>query len=350
VGEACLWLLIIAAALALLAYVAGYLRIVVLPVGIALVLATFLSPLAGFLRRRSWPNAAAALASVLAFLATLVALVSAVGPRTVDQFRDLDVSLTEGIDEVRGWLSDGPLGLSENQLDDLIDQGRSQLEEQQDTLISGALTGAVLAVELVAGLVLAIVLLFFFLKDGPKLWGWVVSLAPPRSQRQVDELGNRSWTALAGFLRGQTIVAAFDAFFIGLGLLILGVPLVLPLVVLTFFAAYIPILGAFAAGFAAVMVALVAEGFVTALIVLGVIVAVQQIESNVLEPVVVGRTVKVHPIAILLGVSAGLVTAGIIGALVATPIIAVAGAMLAYVRSDEWENPPRVDANASGDD
>jgi putative heme transporter len=348
VGEACLWLLIIGVAVVAMLWVAARLRLIVLPIGLALVLATFLTPISGFLQRRGWPPAAAALSSVVGFILALAGTILVIAPQAVDQFEEFDVSITAGIEQVQDWLTDGPLGLSEAQIESAISEAQEQIGDSTAQIVGGALSGAVIAVELVAGLLLAFVLLFFFLKDGPRIWSWVVSLFAPRRRHQVDQLGRRSWGALAGFLRGQTVVAAFDAFFIGLALIILGVPLVLPLVVITFFGAYIPILGAFVAGLAAVLVALVDDGIITALLVLGAIIFVQQVESNVLAPVVVGRAVHVHPIGVLLSVTAGGVLAGIIGAMVATPLLAMAGAVLGYLRSPEWELAPSMERGPPG--
>lgn len=327
-------MIVIAAALVGLMWVAARLRLVVLPIGLALVLATFLTPPARVLKRRMH-DGLAALLTMLAFLAVLTALVATLAPHTIDSVQDLDVGITGGVEEIQGWLVDGPLGISEKEVDSFVTQVETQIRENGSRITRGALAGAMMAVELVIGIVLALVLLFFFLKDGPKIWAWIVGLAPPGRREDLRGMGDRAWTALGGFLRGQTLVAAFDALFIGLALVILGVPLVIPLTVLTFFAAFVPIIGAFVAGLAAVLVALFAEGPVTAGLVLLAIIAVQQIESNIFEPVIVGRTVNVHPVGILLAVTLGTILAGVIGAMVAAPLVAVGSAVLAYMRENE---------------
>ena len=340
VGEACLWLIVIGAAVVGILWLAARLRLVVLPIGLALVLATLLAPPARILARRMH-DGLAALLTILGFVAALTALVVVLAPHTIDSVQDLDVGITGGVDEVQSWLVDGPLGLSEEEVDSFVTQVETQLRENGGRIGRGALAGAVMAVELVAGLVLALVLLFFFLKDGPKIWTWIVGLAPPARRDDLHEMGDRAWAALGGFLRGQALVAAFDAIFIGLALVLLGVPLVIPLAVLTFFAAFIPIIGAFLAGLAAVLVALFSEGPVTAGLVLGAIVLVQQVEGNVFQPVIVGRTVHVHPVGILLAITLGTILAGIIGAMVAAPLVAVGSAVLDYLRENE---APRDDA------
>lgn len=330
-GETCLWLLVIGATIYAALRVASELRLVVLPVLLAIVLATFLELPAGALKRRRVPDALAALLVVLVALVVLAALGVLVwsGLSDVDEF---DVSLDDGIEQVQDWLREGPVGLSDADINESVDRIQEEVRSNASAITTGAISGAVLLVEVLIGLLLALVLLFFLLKDGNRIWRWLVSLAPSSRRSDVEELGARSWRALGGFLRGQTIVALFDAVLIGLALVIIGVPFVIPLALLTFFGAFVPVIGATVTGLAAVLVALVANGPLAALLVLAAIIAVQQIEGNVLEPVVVGRAVDAHPIAILLGVTAGAVTAGIIGAMVAAPAVAVATATLGYVR------------------
>jgi predicted PurR-regulated permease PerM len=188
---------------------------------------------------------------------------------------------------------------------------------------------------------LALVLLFFLLKDGERIWGWVIDLVPSGHRDDARAIGDRAWATLGGYLRGVTLVALFDAVFIALTLIVVGVPFVLPLALLTFIGAYVPIVGAFVAGLAAVLVALVALGTQAALVVAAAVVVVQQVESNFFQPVVMGRTVRVHPVAILLAVTAGGVVGGIIGAIIATPIVGVAAAVLRYLR---FERPTEANA------
>lgn len=336
-GETCLWLLVIGAAVYAALRLASELRLVILPVLLALVLATLLELPAGALKRRGLPDALAALLVVLAALVVLGALGTLVWNGLSD-VEELDVSLSDGIEEVQDWLREGPVGLSDGEINRGVDNIQEQVRSNVSAITTGAISGAVLLVEVLAGLLLALVLLFFLLKDGDRIWRWMVSLAPRARRPDVEELGSRSWTALGGFLRGQTIVALFDAVLIGLALVVIGVPFVIPLALLTFFGAFVPFVGATVTGLAAVLVALVANGPVAALLVLAAIIAVQQFEGNVLEPVVVGHAVHVHPLAILLGVTAGAVTAGIIGAMVAAPAVAVAAATLGFIRDRDRED------------
>jgi predicted PurR-regulated permease PerM len=344
VGEACLWVLVIGVTVVAAVSVAARLRLVVLPVLLAIVLATLLAPLARRLRERGWPDAAAALAVLLAFITVLGGVVAAAAPQAADEFGELDVGVSGGIEEVQRWLAEGPLGLSDRQVTEALDGVQEQVRGNVETLMAGALAGAAVLAEVLAGLALALVLLFFVLKDGERIAGWLVDLTPPARRDDVLEAGRRGWDALGGFLRAQTIVALFDAVFIGLALVLIGVPLVLPLVVLTFFGAYVPILGAAVAGLAAALVALFAGGPLDALLVIGAIVVVQQVESNVLQPFVVGRSVRVHPAAVLLAVTAGGVLAGVIGAMVATPVLAVAAAVLAVARERAGASGPGAEA------
>lgn len=309
---------------------AAQLRLVVLPALLALVLTTLLHPPVARLRRRGVPDAAAAAVVLGGALLLVAAAVALIVPRAVADLDDLGVSIAGGIDV-----------LSDERLSGWADRAEQELRDNAGRITRGAVSGAVLAVEVVAGLALALVVLFFLLKDGERIWAWIVDLVPAQHRVDARAIGERTWTTLGGYLRGVTLVALFDAAFIALALVIVGVPLVLPLALLTFAGAYIPIAGAFAAGLAAVLVALVALGPVAALVIAAAVFAVQQIESNVFQPVVVGRSVRLHPVVILLAVTAGGVLGGIIGAIVATPLAAVGAAVLRYVRFER-------DATASG--
>ncbi len=194
--------------------------------------------------------------------------------------------------------------------------------------------GAVLAGEVITGLIITLLLLFFFLKDGPGMWRWIVDTFGGRQRTHLDELARRSYTALTGYVRGLVLVGAADAAMIGTGLAILGVPLVIPLMLLTFLAAFVPLIGAFSAGLAAVLIALVDGGVVTALIVLGLVIAVQQVEGHLLYPIIMGRTIHIHPIAVIIALAIGGITAGIIGVFISVPIVTVAATAVAYMREN----------------
>lgn len=315
------------------------LRVVVLPVLAALVLGTFLIPPVRRLGRRGWPRGLAAFAVLAVALAALIGLFVALAPPVADELRALDLNLQEGFERVAGWVVEGPLGVSETDLDRAIERAADELRNNAGALASGVLSGAAALGELVVGLLLTVVLLFFLLRDGEGMWRWVVSLFDERRRSQVSKAGARGWEVLGGYLRGTTLVALFDAAFIGLGLWVIGVPLVLPLALLTFFGAYVPVAGAVAAGLAATLVTLVTEGVLAAVAVSALVLVVQQVESNILQPVVVGRSVRLHPVAVTLSVTAGAVLGGIIGALIAVPSVAVAAAVLPVLRRGEGSPP-----------
>lgn len=332
IGETCLWLIVIAVVVIGAVRLASTLRLVVLPTFLALILATLLAPPVAWLRRRGWPRAVAALAAVAAFLLLFVGLGAWLGPAVGGQLGELGVQLTAGLREVERWLVEGPLDLSQQQVSAAGNQLVETVRGNVGTLAQTALSGAGVVLAVIAGLVLAVVVLFFFLKDGDEMWSWVQGLVPRAHREEFREAGERAWTALAAFLRGQTLIALFDATFIGLGLVITGVPLALPLAAIVFFSTYVPYLGAIVAGTAAVLVALVTQGFGTALIVLAIVLVVWQVEGNVVYPLIMGRALHVHPVVLLLGIVAGGVLAGVTGAIIATPVLAATSGVFAYLR------------------
>jgi putative heme transporter len=314
---------VVAVAVALLAYVLARLRVIVVPVAVAILFATFLVPPASWLRRHGVPNALAALLVLGAALLLAVGAAAALVPAVAADLDEVDASVQGGVDEALEWLSEGPLGLSEARLDRWQDRAVAELRDQSERIAGGVFGGAFLAIELLAGLALAIVSLFFLVKDGERIWRFTVGMFPPRARDDVDAIGRLAWGTAGGYIRGIAIVALADAILIGIALWLIGVPFVLPLAALTFVGGFFPIVGAFVAGFAAAMVALVAEGFLAALLVVGAAVLVQQLEGNVLQPVVVGGAVELHPLAILLAVSAGAIVWGVAGAFLAVPLLAV---------------------------
>jgi predicted PurR-regulated permease PerM len=330
--------LVVAGAVGVVGFVLNELRLVVLPVIVALLLCTVLVPPTRWLRRRGVPALAATLA-VLGLSALVLAGIGAgIAPSLADEFRDLGTDVEGGVDEVSDWLTEGPLNLSESQVARWRASSERALEENRGALVGGALSGAVVFFEVVAGLLLALVLVFFFVKDGESIWTKFVGLFPLAKRGHVRELGERSWQTMTAYLRGIALVAFVDTVLIGIALIVLGVPLVVPLMVLTFFGAFFPLVGAFVAGAVAALVALVSEGVVTALIVVAVITIIQQLEGDFLYPVVVGRAMRLHPVAILLALTVGAVIAGVVGAFVAVPVAAVAAAIAAYVRETSQES------------
>jgi predicted PurR-regulated permease PerM len=311
-----------------IALAASRLMLLVLPVIIALLLTTLLTPVSRWLQRHHWRPAPAALAATLLGVLVFFGLWALIIPGVVDQIDELIDSVEGGAGEAAGFLE--PVGVGRDEVSRAVDDALSSV--QGSTVADQVLSGATLLTKWAAGIVLVIVLTFFFLKDGDRLWNWVLELFHEERQPVLHEAGVRSWTALSTYVQGVFLVATIDAALIGVALLLVGVPLALPLIVLTFIAAFFPIIGAFTAGAAAVLVALVSNGLGSALIILGVIIAVQQLEGNVFYPVVVGRRMNLHPVGILLALTAGGVLAGIAGAFLAVPVAAVTAAVLDFTR------------------
>jgi predicted PurR-regulated permease PerM len=325
--------LIVMAGIVIVAVGAARLMLVVLPVIISILLTTLLVPLARRLQRHRWRPAPAALASVLLALLVFFGLWALIIPGVLSQSDDLFANVQDGAKQAVGILE--PLGVGRGDVDRAIDEGLKSV--QGGAVANEVLTGAMLVTQWAAGIVLIVVLTFFFVKDGDGIWNWIVELFHEDRQDTIREAGSRAWASLSAYVQGVFLVATIDAVLIGAGLLILGVPVAMPLIVLTFLAAFFPIVGAFTAGAAAVLVALVANGLPTALAILAIIVAVQQLEGNVFYPIVVGRKLALHPVGILLALTAGGVLAGVAGAFLAMPVVAVAGAVLQYMRERREE-------------
>jgi len=327
-------LLVVGLAIALIAFVLWEIRLVVLPLFVAVLLSTLLYPLAQRLRRRGVPNLVASLLVFLGGVGLLGGAIYLVVPSVIDELANLVASVQAGIGELGNLLVKSPLGLSQVEAQQTIGEAEQRLANSLDAIASGVLSGALLVGEVLAGVAIVLVLLFFFIKEGPLIWAWVTRLFGERGQLTAQRVGEASWTALSQYVRGIAFVATFDAIFIGVALAIIGVPLVIPLAVLTFIAAFVPYVGAFTAGGVAALVALVSNGVVAALLVVLAVLVVQATEGNILYPLVVGRTTHLHPVGILLAVTTGGVVAGIIGAVVAVPIMAVANAAVPIIRSE----------------
>jgi predicted PurR-regulated permease PerM len=318
------WRLLLFVAVGVLAVLLlGRLRSVVLPVFLGLLLAALLQPIAVHLRRLKVPGVLSALAGVLVLLIVLIGGLGLVARSAVKQVQQLGPTLNNGVEELRNYLQTGPLHLGSERVDALAKSASDALSSGSTytgTVVSGASAG----VSFLGGFVLMIFVLFFFLKDGRELRDWCVAHLPRRWRSRADVAADEVWLALTSYTRGAVLVAAFDGIFIGTGLLLLGVPLALSLALLTFLAAFVPIVGAVLAGAVAVLVALAGKGFGTALAVLGIVLLVQQLEGNVLQPLIMRRAIELHPIVVVVSVAAGGTLAGIAGAALAVPIVAIA--------------------------
>ena len=331
VAAAWTWrVLLLAFAVIAAGFVAGKLLLVVLPVVVALLLSTLLAPLAHRLRARGVHPRAAALLVVVAGVALIAVVLLLVVPPFVSELGEVGSNVEKGSRKAGELLQ--PLGVSQADVDKAIDDGVKSLEGSGGKLAGGAVSGALAALNVLAAILLTLVLTFFFVKDGRQLWGWIAGLLG-RHRPAAEELGGRVWGVLTAYVHGIALVALIDALLIGLALVVLGVPLAMPLIVLTFLAAFFPVVGAVTVGLAAVLVALVAKGGLAAAI-LGVwILVVQQLDGNVMQPLLVGRRIELHPVVVLLALTAGGVIAGLVGAFLAVPLAAVAGAVIAFARS-----------------
>ncbi|GAB2681541.1 AI-2E family transporter [Thalassiella azotivora] len=317
------------------------LRLVVIPLLIAILLAAAISPLVAWLTRRGLPRMLATWLSLLLGIGSLVGVGWVVVAAVRDEWGELSRSASEGLEELEEFVT-GTFPVDAQQ----ISQAREQLVEiaQGEQVRSGAIAGATAAVEVVAGLFLGAVVLFFLLKDGPRIWDFLLRPLSGYRLHRTRLVGERSVDVLGGYVRGTAIVAFVDAVIIGVALALLGVPLALPLALVVFVGAFIPLVGATVAGALAALVALVANGPVVALVVVGVIIAVNQIEGDVLAPVVLGRALSLHPLVILLALTAGTILAGIIGALLSVPIAAVAWTAVSTWAEEHRKERARIEA------
>ncbi len=321
---------VVVAAFYALLWLAAYMAVVVVPVIVALLLAALIQPGAAGLVRRGWPRSLAALSMLVVGLGVVSGIITLVVNQFVAGFPDLADQVSQGLARIQSFVV-GTLPITRGQLDRALADLQDRLVENQDTLATGALTTAATLGEIVTGAILALFTLFFFLKDGRSIWLWLVGLFPHDARAYVDEAARRSWRTLISYVRATVVVALVDAVGIGIGLAILGTPLVIPLAALVFLGAFIPIIGSFLAGTVAVMVALVSQGPVQALIALAVVIGVMQLEGHVLQPLLLGRAVRVHPLAVVLAIAAGLIIAGIFGALIAVPLVACANVAGTYL-------------------
>lgn len=310
----------------LVVYVLSHLLVVALPVIVALLLSTVLVPVVRWLEHRGLPPALAALLALLGFVALVAGAVGLLVPQVAGQVGEVRDSVAEGLQTVRQFAGRS-LGVSQAEVEQAIEQAPERLQDQASSIGTGVLSGAVLLVEFVTGVLLTLVLLFFFLKDRHQLNAWFLARTPTRRRDGLRAVSERVWRTVAGYVRGQAIIAVVDGVGIGLGLLLIGVPLVIPLAVLVFLGAFVPIVGAFVAGTVAVLVALVSNGLGDALLVLAVILGVQQLEGHVLQPVVLGHALPLHPVVVLLAIAAGTVLGGVVGAFLAVPVAGVISAI-----------------------
>jgi predicted PurR-regulated permease PerM len=326
-------LLLIAAALAVVGTVMVLLADIVVPVLVGLVLCALLMPLCTFLQRHRWPAWAAITAAWLLILLVMAALGTLLVWQVMANWSALTGQISELFKAFQVMLSKHPLGLSHARVNELGAQASQWLQEHaQDIGLQTWIAGRG-ALHFITGTAIAVLVSVFLLWDGKRIWRWVVCLFPHAAQQRLDAAGRAGWQTLVAFPRVQVLIAAFDAMLIGLGALILGVPLALPVATLVFFGALIPIAGAIATGLVAVALALLANGWIDAVLMLAIVLAVNQLESHVVQPLLAGNAFKVHPLVVVLGVLSGIAVGGIAGAFFAVPLIAIVNAMIVAAKS-----------------
>lgn len=307
----------------------------VLPVILALIVCTVLSPITNFLRRHKVPGALAALSSMLIFLAVLVFFVAIILPDILRNSRVLIIQAGQGIQGLQLWLQNQeslPFDIDAEQLDRIVQDIATWMQNKAGAIAGGIFSGISTATSMSITLVVVLVLTFFFLKDGPKFLPWVRSATGGRAGLHATELLTRAWETLGGYIRAQALVSLIDALFIGVGIWLVGVPMAFTLAVITFMAGFIPLVGAIVAGALAVLIALVSLGFTKALIVLGIVIAVQQLEGNVLSPLLQSRAMNLHPVIVLVSVTVGGGLFGLVGAFLAVPVAATVAVVFRYIQ------------------
>ncbi|MCG7606758.1 AI-2E family transporter [Mycolicibacterium sp. (ex Dasyatis americana)] len=328
-------LLVILAAVVALLWLIKHLEVIVVPVALATMVAALLLPAVDVMDRRGAPRGAAVALVLLASFAVVGGILSFVISQFIEGAPQLVEQVTRSIDGLRNWLINGPLQLSKEQIDQAGNTAIEALQRNQEKLTTGALSTAGTLTELLTGALLVLFTLIFLLQGGRGIFAFVTKVFPSHVRERVRDAGRAGFHSLGGYMRATFLVALVDAVGIGTGLAIMGIPLALPLASLVFMGAFVPLVGAVVAGFVAVVVALLAKGFVYALITLGLIIAVQQLEGHVLQPLVMGRAVSIHPLAVVLAIAGGGVLAGIVGALLAVPTVAFINSATRVLLADD---------------
>lgn len=335
IKQAATWalrLIILGAFIYFLGRIVGRFWAGVLPIAFALIICTMLAPISRQLRNAGFPSSLAALITLGGFVSLVGGTIFFIAPDFVRQSQGLYLQTVEGIQRVQVWLQGPPLHLNSDDLSNFIEEVFTWLQEQADTIVGGVFAGIETATSMVITLFVVLVLTFFFLKDGHKFLPWLRRATGRRTGWHLTELFTRAWLTLGGFIRAQALVSLIDAIFIGLGLVIIGVPLALALAIITFMAGFIPFAGAITAGALSTLIALVSLGFTEAIMVLIVVVAVQQLESNILSPWFQARAMNLHPVVVLISVITGTALFNLIGAFLAVPVAAMIAVGYRYVQ------------------
>ncbi|WP_251069755.1 AI-2E family transporter [Streptomyces sp. ISL-96] len=335
-------LLVLAGTLWVLMKIITAVQLVVLAFVAALLVTAMLQPTVARLKRIGLPRGlATAVTAILGFV--IMGLVGwFVVWQVLENIDNLSERVKDGIEELKRWLLNSPFHVTEKQINDVAKNLTDAIGTNTESITSAGLQGVTVIVEVLTGILLAMFSTLFLLYDGKRIWHWTLKLVPSAARPGVAGAGPRAWRTLTAYVRGTVIVALIDAIFIGLGIWFLDVPMAVPLAVFIFLFAFIPLVGAVMSGALAVVVALVTQGVFTALMVVVVVLAVQQIEGHVLQPFILGRAVRVHPLAVVLGVAAGGMVAGIGGAVVAVPLVAVTNTVVGYLRAYSMEAAVRT--------
>lgn len=333
--------LAIAGVIALFIWMIITLREIVVPFMVAILLAALLVPLVNFLVRHRWPRGLAVALAEIGLLVVVAALVLLVVSQVRSEFPDLQKQSVQAFNDFKDYLHQPPFNLSNTDINGYLNQAAATAQKDSGVLLSGAVSVSSSAGHFLAGVLLTLFATLFLLIDGRGIWSWVVRLFPRKARQAIDGSGRAGWVTLTSFVRVQILVAFVDAVGIGLGAYILGLfyggfPLVIPIAVAVFLGSFVPVVGAVFTGVLAIFVALIYLNPVAALIMVAIVLLVQEIEGHVLQPLIMGTAVKVHPIAVVFAVAAGGFLAGIPGALFAVPVVATLNVMVNFVASGQW--------------
>ena len=321
----------------------GHVSLLVIAMMVAMLLAALLSPTVMLLRKKGVRAGGAAAIAELGLLLLLAVIISLTGQQLVRGFATMANKAVQGYQQlVDWWLKSLGYDLGADQLNQLLHQIENTFKDNPNTVLNGVSRVGSTAADVATGVLLTLFTLLFFLMEGERIWLFVVGLFPKDAREAVNGAGRAGWKSLGAYVRVQILVAAIDAIGIGLGAAILGVPLAIPLGVLVFLGSFIPVIGALFSGVVAVLLALVALGPVQALIMLGIVLLVQQVESHILQPLIMGKAVSLHPLAVIFSVAGGSMIFGAVGALFAVPTLAVVNSVVRYLANRGWEHDPSL--------
>jgi predicted PurR-regulated permease PerM len=343
-------LLVLAGTVWVLMRIISSVQLVVFAFVVALLITALLQPTVARLMRHGVPRGpATALTAILGFV--IIGLLGwFVTWQVMENIDDLSDQIQNGIDDLRNWLLKSPFHVTDKQINQIAKNLREAVGANTDQITSAGLEGVQVVVEALTGILLTFFSTLFLLYDGRRIWNWTLKLVPAAARPAVAGAGPRAWHTLTAYVRGTVLVALIDAVFIGIGIYFLDVPMAVPLAVFIFLFSFIPLVGAVASGALAVLVALVTQGVFTAVMTLAVVLAVQQIEGHILQPFILGRAVRVHPLAVVLTVATGGMVAGIGGAVVAVPLVAVTNTVVSYLKAyAEEQSPPEDEVDGEDD-